>query len=80
MKIKSGHIFSRKITKTHQRSTKNIDAISDKSIHQAESLAKVLATHRLGEIPQLLAPNIILKSSRVILEIMDSSGNIGFRF
>lgn len=51
-----------------------------KSIHQAESLSKVLATHHLGEIPQLLAPNIILKSSRVILEIMDSSGNIGFRF
>lgn len=52
----------------------------EKSIHQAESLSKVLETHRLGEIPQLLAPNIILKSSRVILEIMDSSGNTGFRF
>ena len=52
----------------------------EKSIHQAESLSNVLEIHRLGEIPQLLAPNIILKSPRVILEIMDSSGNAGFRF
>ena len=51
-----------------------------KCIHQAESLSKVLETHRLGEIPQLLAPNIILKSSRVILEIMDCAGNAEFSF
>lgn len=48
--------------------------MEEKRVHQAERFAEALKVYQFGECPEILAPNLILKSSNVILQFMDSAG------
>lgn len=50
--------------------------MEEKRVHQAERFAEALKIYQFGECPEILAPNLILKSSNVILQFMDTAGKV----
>ena len=50
--------------------------VEEKRVHQAERFAEALKIYQFGECPEILAPNLILKSSNVILQFMDTAGKV----